>query len=92
MLAPDGNCPLELVTDLQKLKTEYGYQAAKHPMIGNPCTRTIFDPLKMTSLPGNVWVRGGIVQGSDIRPPLGIEIKIEGKDIFAVRKETYRNF
>jgi len=27
------------------------------------------------------------VQGSDLRPPLGIEVKIEGKDIFAVRME-----
>jgi hypothetical protein len=35
----------------------------------------------------NVWARGAIVQSSDLRPPLGIEIKIQGKDIFAVRAE-----
>jgi hypothetical protein len=85
--APYGNCQLELVSDLDKLKTDYGYRAARHPMVGNPCSRTVFDPLKMTNLPGNIWVRGAIVQGSDLRPPLGIEIKIEEKDIFAVRKE-----
>jgi hypothetical protein len=85
--APYGNCQLELVSDVEKLKTDYGFRAAKHPMIGNPCSRTLFDPLKLTNLPGNIWVRGAIAQGSDLRPPLGIEIKIEGKDIFAVRME-----
>jgi hypothetical protein len=27
------------------------------------------------------------VQGSDLRPPLGIEIKVQGKKILAVRTE-----
>ena len=85
--SPFGNCQLEYLTDLDKLKNEYGFHAAKHPMVGNPCSRTLFDPLKMTNLPGNVWVRGAIAQGSDLRPPLGIELKIEGKDILAVRAE-----
>jgi hypothetical protein len=82
-----GNCQLELVNDLEKLKGEYGYAAARHPMVGNPCSHSVFDPTKMANLPGNVWVRGAMVQGSDLRPPLGIEVKIEGKDIFAVRME-----
>ena len=85
--APFGNCQLEYVTDLDKLKTDYGFRAAKHPMVGNPCSRTVFDPLKLTNLPGSVWVRGSIAQGSDLRPPLGIEIKVEGKKILAVRIE-----
>jgi len=85
--APYGNCQLELVSDLEKLKGDYGFSAARHPMIGNPCSRSVFDPTKMANLPGNVWVRGAMVQGSDLRPPLGIEVKIEGKDIFAVRME-----
>jgi hypothetical protein len=85
--APYGNCQLEFVSDLDKLKTDYGFRAARHPMVGNPCSRTLFDPLKMANLPGNIWVRGAIAQGSDLRPPIGIEIKIEGKDIFAVRME-----
>ena len=85
--APYGDCRLEYVTDLAKLETDYGFLAAKHPMVGNPCSRTLFDPLKMTNLPGNFFVRGGIVQGSDLRPPLGVEIRVRGKDILAIRTE-----
>jgi hypothetical protein len=82
-----GNCTLEYITDLNKLKNDYGFHGAKHPMVGNPCSRTVFDPVKTTNLPGNVWVHGAIVQGSDLRPPLGIELQIKGKDILAVRTE-----
>ena len=87
MNAPYGNCQLEYITDLPKLKTDYDFKAAKHPMVGNPCSRTLYDPTKLTNLPGNVWVRGAIVQGSDLRPPLGIELKVQGKTIQAVRME-----
>jgi hypothetical protein len=87
MKAAYGDCKLEYVTDIAKLKTDYDYRAAKHPMVGNPCSRTLFDPTRMTSLPGNIWVQGAIVQGSDLRPPLGIEVQISGKDILAVRME-----
>src|SRR5262249_33944512 len=87
MTAAFGNCKLEYVTDLEKLKTDYGFRNPKHPMVGNPCSRTLFDPTRMTNLPGNVWVRGAIAQGSDLRPPLGIEVKVEGKDVLAVSME-----
>jgi hypothetical protein len=85
--SPYGNCQLEYITDLDKLRNDYEFRAAKHPMVGNPCSRSVFDPLKLTNLPGNVWVRGAIVQGSDLRPPLGIEVRIQGKTIEAVRME-----
>jgi hypothetical protein len=85
--SPYGDCQLEYITDLNKLKNEYGFKGAKHPMVGNPCTQTVFDPLKITNLPGSIWVRGSIAQGSDLRPPLGIEIKVVGKSIQAVRTE-----
>lgn len=85
--APYGDCTLEYVSDLARLKSDYDYKAARHPMVGNPCTRTVFDPTKLFNLPGNVWVRGLIVQGSDLRPPLGIEVKVQGKAIQAVRME-----
>jgi len=85
--APYGNCQLEFVTDLATLRNDYDFKAAKHPMVGNPCSRTLYDPTKMTNLPGNVWVRGTIVQGSDLRPPLGIEVRVHGKNIEAVRME-----
>jgi hypothetical protein len=86
--SPYGNCRLEYITDLKQLKNEYGFQAAKHPMVGNPCSHTVFDPTKTAVLPGSeVWVRGAIVQGSDLRPPLGVEIQVQGKKILAIRGE-----
>jgi hypothetical protein len=85
--APYGACPLEYIRDLDKLRTEYDYRAASHPLVGNPCSHTLYDPLKTVNLPGNIWIRGAIVQGSDVRPPLGVEIKIQNKKILAIRTE-----
>ena len=85
--APFGNCKLEYITDLDRLSNDYGFQGAKHPMVGNPCSRSVFDPLKMSEIPGNFWVRGSLVQGSDVRPPLGVELKIQSKSILALRME-----
>ncbi|HME13402.1 MAG TPA: hypothetical protein VKF79_11100 [Candidatus Acidoferrum sp.] len=82
-----NSCRLEYITDIDKLRSEYEFRNAKHPMVGDPCSRTVFDPAKMVMLRGNIWVRGAIVQGSDVRPPLGIEIQIQGKNILAVRRE-----
>ena len=85
--APFGDCQLEYIENPRKLASEYGYGGVKHPMVGNPCSRTVFDPVKLMNMPGNIWVRGAIVQGSDLRPPLGIELKIQGKRILVVRME-----
>ena len=86
--APYGNCKLEYITDLARLRTDYGFAGAKHPMVVNPCTQTVFDPAKTTTLPGTGAIVGGaIAQGSDLRPPLGIEIRVRGKDIEAIRTE-----
>lgn len=86
--APYGNCRLEYITNLAKLRTEYGFADAKHPMVGNPCNHTVFDLAKTTALPGTgAIVRGAIVQGSDLRPPLAIEIRVRGKEIEAIRTE-----
>ena len=82
-----GNCGLEYVEDLAKLRTDYGFSQARHPMIVNPCSRTVYDPTKYASLPGGALARGAIVQGSDLRPPLGIEITVRGKKILATRME-----
>ncbi|HKV23326.1 MAG TPA: hypothetical protein VJN93_01930 [Candidatus Acidoferrum sp.] len=87
MNAPYGDCKLEYVKDLAKLRTDYDFKSARHPMVANPCSRTVYDPLKLTNLPGDVWVRGAIVQGSDLRPPLGVELSIKGKSIQAIRME-----
>lgn len=83
---PFGRCQLEYITDLRKLSTDYVYKA-NHPMVGNPCSRTVFDPLQMTNMPGGAWVRGAVVKGYAIRPPLGIEIRIEGDQLVAVQAE-----
>jgi len=47
----------------------------------------VYDPLKLMNIPGSVWVRGAIVQGSDLRPPLGIEVEVRDKQILAARME-----
>jgi hypothetical protein len=85
--APFGNCKLEYITDPDRLLNDYDFRTAKHPMVGNPCSRSVFDPLKMNEIPGNFWVRGSLVQGSDVRPPLGIELQIQGKNILAMGME-----
>src|SRR5271156_2127162 len=64
MTSPYGSCRLEYLTDLDKLRADYEFRDAKHPMVGDPCSRTVFDPAKITMLPGSIWVRGAIVQGS----------------------------
>jgi hypothetical protein len=87
MKAAYGSCQLEYVEDLEKLRDDYGYRVANHPMVGNPCTRSLYDPLKYAPIPGNVLARGAVVQGSDLRPPLGIEVKVQGKQILAARME-----
>jgi hypothetical protein len=85
--APYGTCELEFITDMDKLRNDYDYRAANHPLVGNPCSHTLYDPLKTASILGNIWIRGAIVQGSDIRPPFGVEIKVQGKNILAIRAE-----
>jgi serine/threonine protein kinase len=83
---PFSQCQFAYVNDIAKLSSEYGFEAA-HPMVVNPCSRAIFDPLQHKELPGNVLVRGGMVRGSDLRPPYGIELKISGNQIHAVAME-----
>jgi hypothetical protein len=87
MKAAYGNCRLEYVQDIARLRNDYSFRGANHPMIGNPCSRTVFDPLKYASISGNVLARGAIVQGTDLRPPLAIEVKIKGNAILATRTE-----
>jgi hypothetical protein len=82
-----GDCQLDYVQDLQKLRNDYGYWRATHPMIANPCTRSLYDPLKYATLPGDILARGLIVQGAELRPPLSIEVKIKGNQILATRME-----
>ena len=83
---PYGKCELELITNLDLIGSRYGYQAS-HPMVVNPCTSTVYDPMKVGPLGGNTWARGEIVQGGGLRPPLSIEVQVRGHSIVADRIE-----
>jgi hypothetical protein len=84
--APFDRCPLEYLDDPAKLPAEYAF-AARHPMVVNPCSRSVFDPLQLKELPGNIMVRGAVVKGYDPRPPYGIEVKVSGNQVQALAME-----
>lgn len=86
LLAPFGRCELEYVTDTSKLAQQYGYQA-RHPMVANPCSSTVYDPLRQGTLPGGAWARGEAVQGSSLRPPIAVEVRVEGNHLIALQVE-----
>jgi hypothetical protein len=87
LIEPFGNCQLEFVTDLDKLKADYGYRA-DHPMVVNPCNRSVYDLLRYGGGASNEdLVRGVVVSGNGIRPPMAIEIKTQGNNILAGRSE-----
>jgi hypothetical protein len=83
---PYGHCTLEFVTDLRKLASQFGYRAS-HPMVVNPCNNTVYDPLEAGPLGNGVWVRGEIVQGGGLRPPMSINVLEKGQSIIADRME-----
>jgi hypothetical protein len=82
---PFGTCELEYVTDLGKLQRDYGFHA-DHPMVGDPCNRAVFDLTRYGTGPNGV-VRGAIVSGQGVRPPLAIEVKVRGKQVVATQLE-----
>lgn len=84
--APFNQCQFEFIHDVAKLSTDYGFQA-KHPMVVNPCSRAVFDPLQLKEIAGNIVVRGAVVQGHDLRPPYGIEVKVNGNQVRALAME-----
>lgn len=84
---PFGECELQYVTDLKALEADYGFRA-DHPMVVNPCTHAVYDLMRYGGgTPDGGLVRGDIVQGAGVRPPMAIEMKTNGKDIVAVRSE-----
>jgi hypothetical protein len=83
---PYGTCYLEYVTDLAKLESVYHYRA-DHPMVGDPCNRTVFDLARFGTNPEGGLVRGAIAQGAGIRPPMAIEIRTKGKQVVAIKME-----
>src|SRR5580704_5124939 len=84
--APFSQCQFEYIDDLPKISSNYGFEA-KHPMVVNPCSHSVFDPLQLKEIPGNILVRGAVVRGFDPRPPYGVLLKVSGDQIQAVAME-----
>jgi hypothetical protein len=82
---PYGTCELQYVTNLALLRSQYSF-AAEHPMVVNPCTGAVYDLARYGSAPGGL-VRGEIVHGGAVRPPIGIEVVERGNKIVATRIE-----
>lgn len=87
MIEPFGSCQLEYVTDLNALQNDYKF-SANHPMIGDPCTHAVYDLLQYDGgAPDGGLVRGALVHGAGVRPPMAIEIEVQGNQLRAVRME-----
>jgi hypothetical protein len=84
--SPFGNCPLEYLSDTKEIQSRFGF-SANHPMIADACSNTLYDPTRMGTLPNGSWARGEIVQGSGYRPPLQVEIRLDGDKLISVRSE-----
>jgi hypothetical protein len=82
---PFGKCELEYVTNLEMLRRNYQF-SADHPMLVSPCDQTVYDLLRYGGSSAGL-VRGDIVQGTAIRPPMAIEIRQHGNEVVAVRME-----
>ena len=82
---PFGTCEMEYVTDTSRIEREYKYRA-EHPMVVDPCNRAVFDLTDYGSGP-NGPVRGAIVAGAAVRPPIAIEMSTKGDEVIAVRIE-----
>jgi len=79
-------CELELITDLKKLADEYGHPA-RNPMVVEPCTQTLFNPLSYGPIGANTYARGEVVRGTALRPPVMIDIRVQKGEVIAVRTE-----
>jgi hypothetical protein len=84
--SPYGRCDLAYVSNLNELATRYRYPA-KHPMVASTCDDTVYDPAQMGTIATGAWVRGAVVRGMGIRPPISIQIRILNGKIFADRME-----
>jgi len=82
---PYGDCTLQYDTDLTEIQSDYNY-ASKYPLVVDPCDHSVFDLTKYGAGPDGL-VRGQIVQGRAVRPPVAIELRVRGNEIVAVRSE-----
>lgn len=83
---PFSRCQLQYVTDLNALSQRFAYPAG-HPMVVSDCDGILYDPLKMATLSDGSWVRGDIVSGGGIRPPIAIQVEVHGRVLVAERME-----
>jgi len=83
---PYESCQLEYVTNLGRLASVYSFRG-QHPMLVGTCNGTVYDPLRIGTAPTGAWVRGEVVRGSGIRPPISIEVHVQGRSIVASRIE-----
>lgn len=83
---PFGHCELMLLDDLKTLREQYDIAAADHPMVIDPCNHSVFDLTKYGAAASGL-VRGEVIAGPGIRPPMAIEIRVKGDKVFAVRSE-----
>ena len=83
---PYESCQLEYVTNLSRLAADYSFHA-QHPMLVSACNGTVYDPLRIGTAPTGAWVRGEVVRGSGIRPPISIDVHVQGRSIIATRIE-----
>ncbi len=86
LAAPYGRCDLDYAPDPASVKAQYGYRA-QHPMVVSACDGTLYDPLRLGTLPSGAWARGDVVQGPGIRPPMAVEIRVQGQNVVADRME-----
>jgi hypothetical protein len=86
LVEPYGKCQLVYLTDAKKLASQFGFEA-HHPMVADPCDGAVFDPLGMGARPDGKWIRGAIVQGGALRPPLAIEVSVHEDNLYADRIE-----
>jgi hypothetical protein len=83
---PFGTCDLAYETELEKLRTDYNFRAS-HPMVVDTCSRTVYDLLRYGDSSDEGLVRGEVVAGFGIRPPMAIEVRVEGKQLVTGRME-----
>jgi len=83
---PLSRCQLQYITDPSVISQRFAY-SAQHPMVVSECDGILYDPLKMATLPDGSWVRGDIVRGGGIRPPISIEVEVNGRNLIAKRME-----
>lgn len=86
MRAPFGQCQLEYIIDTNQIATRFNFNAS-HPMIADPCSNALYDPLRMGTLPNGSWVRGEIVHGAGFRPPMQVEFHLDGNKLISGRAE-----